>query len=76
MTQIQDRFDVTRNFSFTFVDSWSQTISNQNDAQQQENWIRETNKLFDEATRREEIFDFLTIDDVLQDNKDLRNWFI
>jgi len=75
-TQIQERFDVNRNFSYVFVDSWSQTTGNQHDEQQQKYWFRETTKLWDEATSRNETFAFMTIDDILQENSDLRNGFI
>ena len=66
--QFQDKFDITRNFTFAFMDSFSQAGPAQNDQVQQQHWWEETLKLWDEATGRNETFDFKTIDDVLEEN--------
>ena len=50
------------------MDSFSQWTPNLNDDVQQSHWINETNKLWSEATSRNETFDFKTIDDVLEEN--------
>merc|ERR1711983_296401 len=50
------------------MDSFSQSGPNLNDEVQQSHWIEETNKLWSEATSRNETFDFKTIDDVLEEN--------
>ena len=66
--QFQDKFDITRNFSFAFMDSFSQAGPAQNDEVQQEHWIEETGKLWTEATGKNETFDFKTIDEGLEEN--------
>ena len=66
--QFNEKFDLSRNFTFAFMDSFSQAGPAQNDQVQQEHWIKETSKLWTEATQRNETFDFKTIDDVLEEN--------
>ena len=50
------------------MDSYSQSIPDIDDPVQQEHWIEETSKLWKEATSKNETFDFLTIDDIIEDN--------
>ena len=50
------------------MDSFSQSGSNKNDLVQQQHWVKETEKLWLEATRRNGTIDFLTIDDILEEN--------
>ena len=50
------------------MDSFSQSGPNLNDEVQQSHWGEETNKLWSEATSRNETFEFKTIDDVLEEN--------
>ena len=50
------------------MDSFSQTFPGIDDEVQQEHWIEETNKLWKEATGKNETFDFKTIDEVLEEN--------
>ena len=50
------------------MDSFSQAGPNINDDIQQEHWNEETSKLWNEATGKNDTFDFLTIDDVLEQN--------
>ena len=66
--QFLDKFEITRNFTFSFMDSYSQTFPGVDDQVQQEHWIEETAKLWAEATGKNETFDFKTIDEVLEEN--------
>ena len=66
--QLNAKFDLQREVTFSFMDSFSQAGPNQNDEVQQQYWIRETQKLWIEATTKNETFDFLTIDDILEQN--------
>ena len=66
--QFQDKFDITRSFTFAFMDSFSQAGPALNDAVQQQHWWEETLKLWEEATSKNQTFDFKTIDDVLEEN--------
>ena len=67
--QLQDKFDIRRNLTFAFMESYSQSgQTNLNDEVQQNHWIVETKKLWSEATSRNETFDFKTIDEVLEEN--------
>ena len=66
--QLKEKFDVERNLTFAFMDSFSQSGPNLNDEVQQSHWIEETNKLWSEATSRNKTFDFKTIDDVREEN--------
>ena len=67
--QLKEKFDIRRNLTFAFMDSYSQSgQTNLNDKVQQSHWIEETNKLWSEATARNETFDFKTINDVLEEN--------
>lgn len=50
------------------MDSFSQSFPAINDEVQQAHWIEETNKLWSEATGKNETFEFKTIDDVLEEN--------
>ena len=50
------------------MDFWSQSPLGINDPVQQEYWQRETQKLWEISTERNETFEFMTIDDVLQEN--------
>ena len=54
------------------MDSFSQDGMNSNDVTQQQYWIQETDKLWQFAHNMEEPFYFLTIDDILQQNQDLK----
>ena len=66
--QLKEKFEIERNLTYAFMDSFSQSGPNLNDEVQQSYWIGETNKLWNEATSRNETFDFRTIDDVLEEN--------
>jgi len=70
--QMNEKFHVDRNFTFVFTDSWSQTPGypgfNTEDPLQQEYWQAETAKLWEISTTRDDDFDFMTIDDILEEN--------
>ena len=66
--QLKEKFGVVKNFTFSFMDSFSQSGPALNDNVQQEHWMEETSKLWSEATGKNETFDFKTIDEVLEDN--------
>ena len=66
--QLQEKFEIERTLTFAFMDSFSQSGPNLNDEVQQSHWSEETNKLWYEATDRNQTFDFKTIDDVLEEN--------
>ena len=66
--ELEEKFHQNRTFMFAFMDSYSQSRPNIDDPVQQEHWIQETNKLWQEATNKNETFDFLTIDDILEEN--------
>merc|ERR1719295_305874 len=70
--QMQEKFGVTRNFSFVFTDSWSQTLDNIGDELQQQHWHEETGKLWNITINRQESFFFKTIDDILEENAEQR----
>ena len=70
--QMQEKFGVTRNFSFVFTDSWSQTLDNIDDEVQQQHWHEETGKLWNITINRQESFFFKTIDDILEENAEQR----
>jgi len=65
--QLLEKFGLSRNFTFAFMDSFSQSGNNPNDEVQQIHWQEETGKLWKEATGRNETFDFKTIDDILEE---------
>ena len=66
--QFQEKFGINKTFTFAFMDSWSQSPLGINDPVQQEYWQRETQKLWEFSTERNETFEFMTIDDVLEEN--------
>ena len=70
--QMHEKFGLTRNFSFVFTDSWSQTLDNIGDEVQQQHWHEETGKLWNITINRQESFFFKTIDDILEENAEQR----
>ena len=66
--QFQKKFGINKTFTFAFMDSWSQTPLGVNDPVQQQYWQQETQKLWEFSTERNETFEFMTIDDVLEEN--------
>jgi len=71
--QMNEKFGLTRNFSFVFTDSWSQTPGppgyNTEDQLQQCYWKQETNKLWNITIDREKPFDFMTVNDLIEINE-------
>ena len=66
--QFKEKFGINKTFSFAFMDSWSQSPLGINDPVQQQHWREETDKLWQASTGRNETFEFMTIDDVLEEN--------
>ena len=66
--QLYEKFGLQQNFTFAFMDSFSQSGPNPNDEVQQLHWLEQTGKLWELANGRNETFDFKTIDDVLEEN--------
>jgi len=71
-TQLCEKLQVCKNFTYVFADSWSQTPGpprfNTDDQLQQEHWQIETRKLWEVTTTRTQSFYFQTIDDILEEN--------
>ena len=69
---MHEKFGIEKNFTFVFTDSWSQTAGppgyNTEDNLQQEHWQEETGILWDLTVSRDEPFNFMTIDDILEEN--------
>ena len=74
--QLQEKFNIDKNFTCVFTDSWSQTPGppgfNTEDPLQQEHWKAETGILWEITTSREDSFSFMTIDDILEENTRLK----
>merc|ERR1711971_1297762 len=71
-TQLREKFQLDKNFTCVFTDSWSQTGNNIEDPLQQEHWRNETGILWDITTSREGTFGFMTVDDILEENARLK----
>jgi len=56
------------NFTCVFTDSWSQTYPHNESLTEQEHWKIETGKLWDITMSRDDVFSFMTIDDILEEN--------
>merc|ERR1719206_351265 len=56
------------NFTCVFTDSWSQTYPHNESLTEQEFWKIETEKLRDITMSRDDVFPFMTIDDILEEN--------
>jgi len=70
---LEENFGIKRSLTFAFADSWSQDITNSQDLIQQDHWIRETDKIWEEATTaHDESFYFRTIDDILNQNNEYK----
>ena len=68
--QLNEKFELDQNYTFAFMDSYSQSgNSNIQDEIQQIHWKEETSKLWDEATKRNKTMEFKTIDEVLEENQ-------
>ena len=69
---MHEKFGIEQNFTFVFTDSFSQTAGppgyNTDDPLQQEHWQEEAGILWDITVSRDEPFNFMTIDDILEEN--------
>ena len=54
--QFDEKFGQNRSFTFAFMDAFSQTWPGNEDSVQQDHWIIETDKLWKEATTKNEYF--------------------
>merc|ERR1711970_948888 len=70
--QLHQKFHLQKNFTFSFIDSWSQTAANINDDIQQEHYQQEAGILWEETTNRNSSFVFRGIDDVLEENAEMK----
>merc|ERR1719500_1611083 len=74
--QLQEKFNVKKNVTCVFTDSWSQTPGppgfNTEDPLQQEHWKSETDALWEITASIEDSFSFMTIDDILEENTRLK----
>jgi len=74
--QLREKLNTDRDFKCVFTDSWSQVAGlpdfNTDDQLQQEHWNTETGILWNITTSREEDFSFMTIDDILEENAEMR----
>lgn len=70
--QLQEKFHLTKNFTFVFTDSWSQTVPNNKDPVQQEHWLEESQILWEIISSPETEFQFKTIDDILEENEEMK----
>jgi len=74
--ELLENFGIEREFTFAFMDSFSQDTSNINDATQQEYWQSETAKLWTAATGISSQFEFQSLDDLFQEDYDLETEII
>jgi len=70
--QLQKRFGLKKKLNFVFIEAYSQYKRHKKDRVQQEYFQRETQKLWDLATGSDETFEFQTIQEVLEQNYDLK----
>ncbi len=68
---LEEKFQIGKNLTFTFIDSYAKKPSNLDDILQQAAFERETTILWKAATSSEE-FVFKSIEDILEENKDLK----
>merc|ERR1711962_1461922 len=71
--QLCEKLHVCKDFDFVFVDSQSQLARNKGDRQQQLRFQQETDILWNLTTTRAESFSFKTIDDILEENSNLKD---
>ncbi len=68
---LEEKFHIGKNLTFTFIDSWAKHPASLDDAFQQAAFERETTILWNAATSSEE-FVFKSIEDILEENKELK----
>ena len=69
---MRSTFGMDRNLTYVFTDSWSQVADNAGDQLQQGHWQKETDILGNITTTRDKPFPFKTIDQVLEENEQMR----
>ena len=71
--EIKEELGLELNLTYVFADSWSQSGDrNKNDISQQKFWRRETDILWNITAARETTFSFKTINQVLEENEEMR----
>ena len=68
---LEEKFHIGKNLTFTFIDSWAKHPASLDDTLQQAAFERETTILWNAATSSEE-FVFKSIEDILEENKELK----
>ena len=68
---LEEKFHIGKNLTFAFIDSYAKKPSNLDDILQQAAFARETTILWNAATSSEE-FVFKSIQDILEENKELK----
>ena len=68
---LEEKFHIGKNLTFAFIDSYAKKPSALNDTFQQAAFERETTILWNAATSVEE-FVFKSIEDILEENKELK----
>ncbi len=68
---LEEKFQIGKNLTFTFIDSWAKHPSNLDDTFQQAAFERETTILWNTANSSKE-FLFKSIEDILEENKELK----
>jgi hypothetical protein len=68
---LEEKFHIGKNLTFTFIDSWAKHPSSLEDTLQQAAFKRETTLLWNAATTSEE-FVFKSIQDILEENRELK----
>jgi hypothetical protein len=68
---LEEKFHIGKNLTFAFIDSYAKKPSNLDDILQQAAFERETTILWNAATSVEE-FVFKSIEDILEENKELK----
>jgi hypothetical protein len=72
VTELSEKFHINASFPFVFIDSWAKHPVNIDDPVQQEAFNRESAILWNFAVSKEE-FVFKSIQDVLEENNELKN---
>ena len=68
---LEEKFHIGKNLTFAFIDSYAKKPSNLDDILQQAAFERETTILWNAATGAEE-FVFKSVQDILEENKELK----
>lgn len=69
--QLEEKFHIGMELPMVFIDSWSQKDKDEDDPIEEEHFINETQKLW-EFARSHNAFEFKSIDEVLDENEELR----